>query len=66
MTVDKNPAATDVSLAIEVTGDLSIPSAWSTEGTTIEQNTLTTLRARDNTPIGAAANRFIRLKVTRP
>ncbi len=65
MTVSKNPAATDVSLAIEVTGDLSTPSAWSTEGTTVDENTQTMLRAHDNTAIGGAANRFIRLKVTR-
>jgi hypothetical protein len=66
MTVAKNPAATDVHLDIEVTSDLATPSGWSSAGTTIDENTLTTLRAHDNTPISAAESRFIRLKVTRP
>jgi hypothetical protein len=66
MSVAKNPAATDVSLAIEVTGDLGTPSAWSAAETTVEEDTLTTLRVRDNTPISAAQSRFIRLKATRP
>jgi hypothetical protein len=65
MTVAKNPAAADVRLAIEVTGDLGNPSAWDAAGTTVEQDTATTLQARDNTPISAAQGRFIRLKVTR-
>jgi len=67
MTVAKNPAAIDVTLAIEVTGELGDPSTRNTAGTTVEQDTLTTLQARDNTPVSAAAQgRFIRLKVTRP
>lgn len=63
MTVAKNPAATDVSLAIEVTGDLG---SWSTAGTTIDINTPTTLQAHDNTPMSNASARFIRLRATRP
>ncbi len=65
MTVVKNPAAADVTLAIEVIGDLTLPDAWSAAETTIEQNTLTTLQAHDNTPIATVPSRFIRLKVTR-
>jgi hypothetical protein len=66
MTVAKNPLAADVTLALEVTSDLSAPSAWSTDGTTVVQNTSTLFQAHDNTPISAAQARFIRLKVTRP
>ena len=66
MSVNKNPAATDVSLAIEVTGNISLPTAWSAQGTTVVQNTTTMLQARDNTAISAAPSRFIRLNVTRP
>lgn len=66
MTVTRNPAATDVTLTIEVSGDLAAPSSWNAAGTTIDQNTPTTLQAHDNTPISAAQNRFIRLKVTQP
>jgi len=66
MTVTKNPAAADVTLAIEVASDLTNPSSWSTAGTTVDQNTLTTLQAHDNTPVSGAPSRFIRLKVTRP
>lgn len=63
MTVNKNPAATDVSLAIEATSDLQ---TWSSAGITIDQETATTLQAHDNTPISAGQNRFMRLKVSRP
>ncbi len=66
MTVARNPAATDVILAIEVTGDLSNPSAWSTTDTIVDHDTRTTLQAHDKTPISAGQNRFIRLKATRP
>ena len=51
MTVAKNPAATDVTLAIEVTGDLA--PAWDTAGTTIDQDTPTMLQAHDNTPMSS-------------
>lgn len=53
-------------LAIEVSGDLSSPTAWSTAETTVEANTLTTLQARDNAPVAGAPMRFIRLNATRP
>ncbi|MCE9611955.1 MAG: hypothetical protein K8R23_17290 [Chthoniobacter sp.] len=66
MTVAKNPAATDVHLAIEVAGDLASPTAWSSANTTIDQDTATSLKAHDNTPLSSGQNRFIRLKVTRP
>ncbi len=65
LTVTKNPAATDVSFSIQVTGDLTTPTSWSTSGTTIETNTSTTLRVRDNTPVSSASPRDIRLRVSR-
>jgi len=66
LTVTKNPAATDVNLAVEVTGDLTLPGSWTTSGTTIEANTSTLLQVRDNTPVSTASQRSIRLKVTLP
>jgi autotransporter-associated beta strand protein len=66
MIVTKNPAATDVTLTIQVTGNLSDPNSWSAAGTTVDQNTSTTLQAHDNTPTSSAQSRFIRLRVTRP
>jgi hypothetical protein len=66
LTVTKNPAATDVNLAVEVTGDLTLPGSWTTSGTTIEENTSTLLQVRDNTPVSTASQRSIRLKVTLP
>ena len=66
LTVTKNPAATDVNLAVEVTGDLTLPESWTTSGTTIETSTSSLLQVRDNTPVNTAAQRDIRLKVTLP
>ena len=66
LTVTKNPAATDVVFSIEVTSDLTAPLSWTSAGTTVEANTSTLLRARDNTPVSSAAQRSIRLKVTHP
>lgn len=62
MTVTKNPSASDVTLSLEVTGDLS---EWSADGVTIDEDTAIILRGHDNTPIGSAERRFIRLNVTR-
>jgi hypothetical protein len=66
LTVTKNPAATDVTFAIEVTGTIGIPGSWTTSGTTVETDTSTTLRTRDNTATSSAAQRGIRLRVTVP
>ena len=66
LTATKNPAATDVTFSIEVTGTIGIPASWTTAGTTVENNTSTMLRVRDNNAVSAAAQRSIRLKVTRP
>ena len=61
----RNPAATDVTLVPEVSGDLV---AWFSgpEHTTVIENTPTTLRVRDNTPVHAASPRFMRLRVVAP
>ena len=66
MTVAKNPAATDLSLAVQVTGELANPATWNTTGTVIDEDTPTILRAHDETGISEAPSRFIRLQVTRP
>ena len=66
LTLARNPAATDLTFRIEVTGDLTQPSSWSALGTTIEADTPALLRARDNTPASASSRRHIRLKVTNP
>jgi hypothetical protein len=63
LTVAKNPAAADVTLAIEVSGDLL---TWDAAGTTVDQNTATVFQAHDNIPMSAGIPRFIRLKVSRP
>ena len=65
LTVARNPADSDISYTVEVTNDLSAGS-WSSQNTTIEVNTGSTLVVRDNTPVGSVANRFIRLKVVHP
>jgi hypothetical protein len=66
LTVPRNPSATDITLSIEVTGDLLSPLSWTTTGTTVEANTSTLLRVRDNVPTSTPGQRDIRLKVTRP
>jgi endonuclease G len=64
LTSPKNPDATDVSFLIEVTGDLTFP--FTTNGTTIDQNTLTLFQGHDNTPVNSSTSGFIRLQVIRP
>ena len=64
MTVSKNPSATDVTFRIE-SSDSPAAANWSASGTTIELDNATTLRARDNTPSGAAPQRYLHLKITR-
>ncbi len=65
LTVNKNPAATDVTFLVEVAGGLVAPAVWDSAGATVDQNTFTLLQAHDNTPMSAAQQRFIRLKVIR-
>lgn len=66
LTVTKNPAATDVTYTPEATGDLTTANSWSGANLVVETNTATTLRVRDNVAASAAAQRFIRLRVTVP
>jgi Domain of unknown function DUF11 len=62
-TVPKNPNANDVSFQVQVTGDLT--QSWTTNGTTIDQNTATLLQVHDNAAVGTNVGaRFMRLQVT--
>jgi hypothetical protein len=65
-TIAKNPAATDVTFAVQVTSDLANAASWTTAGTAVEANTSTSLIVRDTTPIGSAPRHFMRLRVTSP
>ena len=65
LSLPKNATATDLIFTVEATGDLLTP-AWTTNGTTVEQNTANRLQVRDNAPLGSAPRRFMRLHVTRP
>ena len=64
LTVPRNPDATDVTFLVEVTADLTAP--FTTNGTTIDQNTPTLLQVHDNTPVSSSTGGFMRLRVTRP
>ena len=57
----KNTAASDISWAAEVTGDLE---NW--QPAVITTNTASAFAARDSVPTGTTDKRFIRLKITRP
>jgi hypothetical protein len=62
--VPRNPNATDVTFLIEVTGNLT--TVWTTNGTTVDQDTPTRLQVHDNMPVSSSAAGFIRLRITRP
>jgi len=64
LTTPRNPNATDVTFHVEVTTDLAAP--WTTNGTTVDQDTPTLLQVHDNAPVDASPGGFIRLRVTRP
>lgn len=66
LTLPRNPAATDVDFTIESSDNLTQPLSWSSLGTTVEINTPSQLRTRDNNPITAADFRHLRLRVTHP
>ena len=65
LTAPKNPNATDVTYNVQVNGDLTNPAGWTTTGTTVVTNTSNQLVVQDNTPVGGAAQRFLRLQVSR-
>jgi hypothetical protein len=65
MTLPKNPNATDLIYQVQVTGDLTQP--WTTNGTTIDQNTATLLQVHDDSAVGTnIGGRYMRLQVTGP
>jgi uncharacterized repeat protein (TIGR01451 family) len=63
-TVPKNPDATDVSFAVEVTDDLT--ASWTTNGTTVDISIATQFEAHENAPVASSAASFMRLRVSRP
>jgi kumamolisin len=65
LTVPKNPNATDIIYAVQVTSNLADPGSWTAAGTTVDQNTSTLLQVQDNTAVNEAEPRFIRLQITR-
>ena len=64
LTAPKNPEATDVSFQLEVTSDPT--SAWTTNGTAVDANTLRLFQAHFITPVASSDGAFIRLRVNRP
>jgi hypothetical protein len=64
LTAPKNPCATDISLRVEVADHVTGP--WTTDGTTVDQDTSTLLQAHCNRPVGSSSEAFIRLCVTCP
>ncbi len=64
LTVPKNPAATDTSINIEASNDLSATS-WSANGLVIITNTATNLTVRDSQPISSTPRRFFRTHAVR-
>ena len=66
LSVQKNPAATDVTFSVQVNGDLANAAGWSAAGTTVLQDTPTLLEVRDNVPVDGSPRRFIRLEISHP
>ncbi|RYD83799.1 MAG: hypothetical protein EOP84_07270, partial [Verrucomicrobiaceae bacterium] len=66
LSIARNPAATDVVFSVEVKGTLGGSGVWSASGTTVEIDSSSTLQVRDNVPVGDNAERYIRLRVTKP
>jgi hypothetical protein len=62
LAVPKNPAATNLTYGIEVTANL-VNGPWTTTGTTVEVDTSSELRVRDDAGTTSATNRFMRLRV---
>ena len=66
LTLNRNPAATDVDFAIESSANLAQPLSWSSLSTIEEINTPSQLRSRDNAPVATTEFRHLRLRVTYP
>jgi hypothetical protein len=64
LTIPRNANAIDLSLTVQVSGDLSNPANWTANGTTVDQNTPTLLQVHDNTPLANGGPRFMRLMIT--
>jgi hypothetical protein len=62
VTVPKNPSATDVTITVEASPEIS-PATWTTAGLVIEQNTSTILQVRGAVPISGQPRQFLRIKV---
>ena len=65
LTAQRNPAATGLQFRVAVSGELTTWYSDVAHVTTLE-NTSALLRARDNVPMNAAQQRFIRLEVRKP
>lgn len=64
VTVEKNPAAGDVTYAVEANSDLRSSAGWSSAGLVVLQDTATLLQVRDTAPLSTTPKRCVRLKVT--
>ena len=64
LSVNRNPAVTNVLIEGLSAGSLTDPAAWSTGTTVIEDNTATLFRVRDSLPIETNSKRFLRLRFT--
>ena len=64
LSVPRNPAATNLEYIVELSDDLQ-PASWTTSGTTVETDPADPVRlvVRDDTPLGSAPRRFLRLRV---
>ena len=65
LSVNRNPAVTNVLIEGQSTGDLSTPNSWSSS-TTVNNpnNTASVFTVRDAVPISTAGKRFLRLRFT--
>ena len=64
LSVNRNPAVTDVLIEGLSAGTLTNPAEWSTSTTVIETNTASVFTVRDSVPIKTTGKRFIRLRFT--
>lgn len=65
MSVPRNTQASGVQYVVEGGNSLTSPD-WSTTGLTVEVNTSSLLRVRDNVPIGSTPQRYLRLRLVQP
>ncbi len=65
LTVPRNPNATDLTYTVQVNGDLTNAAGWTSTGTTMDPSPGNLLQVHDDTLVSGAAERFIRLQVSR-